>query len=504
VNWGYPERGKVLLFGGDLIMAAAAAVFAGNFHPVLPSASTQPAGRIVLFVLVFPACFYICDLYDLSPIDGARTFVRLLAAFVVSTCIIGVFLLFFQWQGFSRVGIGISVALFFLLSFSCRSFYKHNRSRFANRRGVLLIGKERDAAALQAMMKSTSCPYEFTGILRTSSRREPIVLSSVVEPLVAVATAAGGSYHVVGTTRVEEIASSSGAEQFPENPEAEGFSFHDYGIANSQKLEQLALNCGVDTIVVSPDFSTVELAESLMRLRFQGIRISTLPDFCSQILEKLPLETLNDSWFSFASGFHLLHKRIFRKVKRLMDILLACVGLIVTLPISLLAAMVIKIESPGPVLFKQWRVGRREQPFLLIKFRSMRLDAESDGQARWATAQDPRVTFVGRILRKLHIDEIPQMINVLLGQMSFVGPRPERPVFVEQFKTQVPFYHLRHYLPPGITGWAQVNYPYGDCMEDAKNKLQYDLYYVRNASLTLDLRILLRTARVILFRTGSR
>ena len=504
MNWGYPERGKVLLFGGDLLMAAAAAVFAGAFHPVSPSASTHPAGRIVLFVLVFPACFYICDLYDLRPIDGARTFVRLLAAFVLSTCIIGVFLLFFQWPGFSRIGMGYSAILFFAVSFIWRSIYKHNRSKFGSRRGVLLVGRERDAIALQSMMESASCPYEFTGLLRTSGGREPIVLSSVVEPLVAVATAAGGSYHVVGTTRVEEIASSSHALQFTENPEVGGFTFHDYGIANPQKLEQLALNCGVDTIVVSPDFSTVELAESLMRLRFQGIRISTLPDFCSQILEKLPLETLNDSWFSFASGFQLLHKRIFRKVKRLMDILLACVGLIVTLPISLLAAVVIKIESPGPVLFKQWRVGRREQPFLLIKFRSMRLDAESDGQARWATAQDPRVTFVGRILRKLHIDEIPQMINVLLGQMSFVGPRPERPVFVEQFKTQVPFYHLRHYLPPGITGWAQVNYPYGDCMEDARNKLQYDLYYVRNASLTLDLRILLRTARVILFRTGSR
>jgi exopolysaccharide biosynthesis polyprenyl glycosylphosphotransferase len=504
VNWGYPERGKVLLFGGDLLMAAATAVIAGTFHPVSSSASTHPAGRIVLFVLVFPACFYICDLYDLRPIEGARTFVRLLAAFVLSTCIIGVFLLFFQWPGFSRIGMGIAAILFFTANLSWRTIYKLNRSRFARRRGVLLIGRERDAAALQSMMESASCPCEFTGLLRTSAGREPIVLSSVVEPLVAVATAAGGSYQVVGTTRVEEIASSSHAEQFRENPETRGFTFHDYGIADPQKLEQLALNCGVDTIVVNPDFSTVELAESLMRLRFQGIRISTLPDFCSQILEKLPLETLNDSWFSFASGFHLLHKRIFRKVKRLMDILLACVGLIITLPISVLAAVVIKIESPGPVLFRQWRVGRREQPFLLFKFRSMRLDAESDGQARWATAQDPRVTFIGRILRKLHIDEIPQMINVLLGQMSFVGPRPERPVFVEQFKRQVPFYHLRHYLPPGITGWAQVNYPYGDCMEDARNKLQYDLYYVRNASLTLDLRILLRTARVILFRTGSR
>jgi exopolysaccharide biosynthesis polyprenyl glycosylphosphotransferase len=324
------------------------------------------------------------------------------------------------------------------------------------------------------------------------------------EPLFAVAGAAGGQHQAASTTTVSAVLSDLLPNPAPKNPAIESLGFTDFGFPAPLDLERLVLNRGVDTIVVRPDLAMPDLAEVLTRLRFQGVRITTLPDLCSQILEKLPLETLSDTWFSFATGFNLLHARIFRKVKRLLDILLASAGLILTLPISLLVAIVLKVESPGPVLFRQWRVGWREKPFLLLKFRSMRLDAESDGKAQWATPQDPRVTFVGRILRRLHIDEIPQMINVLLGEMSFIGPRPERPVFVGQLKGLVPFYYLRHYIPPGITGWAQVNYPYGDCVDDAKKKLQYDLFYVRYASITLDLRILLRTVRAVLFRTGSR
>jgi exopolysaccharide biosynthesis polyprenyl glycosylphosphotransferase len=282
------------------------------------------------------------------------------------------------------------------------------------------------------------------------------------------------------------------------------WGIRNFGNVSRASLEITTLQLGIDTIVLRENSAEPELAESLTRLRFQGIRILTMPDLCSQLLEELPLDTLSDTWFSFATGFNLLHERIFRKIKRLSDIVIACAGLLITLPLSLLAAIAIKLESRGPVLFRQGRVGWKEMPFTLLKFRSMREDAESDGIPRWARAEDPRVTRVGRILRTLHIDEIPQMINVLVGEMSFVGPRPERPAFVEQLKERIPFYSLRHHLPPGITGWAQVNYPYGASVEDAKRKLQFDLYYVRHASPTLDLRILLRTARVVLFRRGSR
>jgi len=187
----------------------------------------------------------------------------------------------------------------------------------------------------------------------------------------------------------------------------------------------------------------------------------------------------------------------------LADLLLASVGLVLALPLMLLAGVAIRLTSPGPALFRQRRVGWMGQPFELLKFRSMQMEAEREGP-QWAAVDDPRVTAVGKILRKTHFDELPQMINVLRGQMSFVGPRPERPEFVGLLNDSISFYHLRHYVLPGITGWAQVNYPYGASLEDARRKLQYDLYYVCNASPLLDLRTLLRTARVALFRQGSR
>jgi lipopolysaccharide/colanic/teichoic acid biosynthesis glycosyltransferase len=223
-----------------------------------------------------------------------------------------------------------------------------------------------------------------------------------------------------------------------------------------------------------------------------------------KLSEELPLEFLNDAWLSFARGFDLLQNRLLRKAKRLADFLLATVGLMLSLPIALVTAIAIMLDSPGPVLLRQRRVGWMDQTFELLKFRSMRQDAEVCGTPQWASVDDPRVTRVGKIIRRLHVDEIPQMINVLRGEMSFVGPRPERPEFVKELRKSIPFYHLRNYVPPGITGWAQVKYPYGASVPDAKRKLQFDLYYICNSSPLMDLRILLRTARVILFRQGSR
>ncbi len=502
MNWGHPERGKVLLLAGDLVLAAAATIFATSIDPVNPAVLSRRVGEIALFLLVFSTCFYVFDLYDVQALNGARTVTRLLAAAVLGICILSFFLFFFQWTGFSRVSMAISVSLLLVGSFAWRGFYRRNRSLLLKRRGVLLIGTVEDALGLRSVTESDHSQYELLGLLRIRGATVAAsagAFSPTMAPLMDPSVPSR-PYERAGTTAVVEMAGA----RIPSEEPAEEQSVQDFGLVSPALLEEVVLNRGVDTIVVRPESAVTELAEALTRLRFRGVRISTMPDLCSQILEKLPLETLSGTWFSFATGFNLLHLRIFRRIKRLTDILLACVGLLITLPISLVVAAAIKWESPGPVLFMQWRVGWREKPFRLLKFRSMRQDAESDGKAQWASARDPRATRVGAILRRLHVDEIPQMINVLLGEMSFVGPRPERPVFVEQLKTLVPFYHLRHYLPPGITGWAQVNYPYGDCVEDARKKLQYDLFYVRNASPTLDLRILLRTARVVLFRSGSR
>jgi len=185
-------------------------------------------------------------------------------------------------------------------------------------------------------------------------------------------------------------------------------------------------------------------------------------------------------------------------------VLLAVCGIVMSLPIALLVALAIRLESKGPVFFRQVRIGEKEKKFMLYKFRTMREDAESATGAVWAQKDDPRVTRLGKYLRKFRLDEIPQLYNVLVGDMSFIGPRPERPEFVEKLKEAIPYYSERHCVKPGITGWAQIKYPYGASVEDSTEKLRYDLYYIKNTSMPLDLLILLETSKVILFGRGGR
>ncbi|MFL5265779.1 MAG: exopolysaccharide biosynthesis polyprenyl glycosylphosphotransferase [Stellaceae bacterium] len=191
-------------------------------------------------------------------------------------------------------------------------------------------------------------------------------------------------------------------------------------------------------------------------------------------------------------------------MKRAFDILVSSGLLIFTLPLLAATACLIKLEDPGPVLYRQSRVGSRGREFTILKFRSMRIDAETDGRPRWAAQRDPRVTRVGAVVRKLRIDELPQILNVLRGDMSFVGPRPEHPYFVADLAKSIPYYDERHWVRPGITGWAQINFPYGASTENARRKLTYDLYYVKNRSIFLDALILLQTARVIFWNQGAR
>jgi exopolysaccharide biosynthesis polyprenyl glycosylphosphotransferase len=213
------------------------------------------------------------------------------------------------------------------------------------------------------------------------------------------------------------------------------------------------------------------------------------------------VEQVNPSWIIFSEGFQA--GRFTCLLKRLLDLALSFAGLLLSLPITLVTALVIKLESPGPIFYFQERIGEKERRFQVIKFRSMRLDAEKDGPI-WANLNDNRVTRFGRFIRMARIDEIPQMWNVLKGEMSFVGPRPERPVFVKQLVEKIPYYSLRHNVKPGITGWAQICYPYGASEEDALRKLEYDLYYLKNISLRLDLGIIFMTAKTILFQRGAR
>ncbi|WP_045221316.1 TIGR03013 family XrtA/PEP-CTERM system glycosyltransferase [Desulfonatronum thioautotrophicum] len=242
--------------------------------------------------------------------------------------------------------------------------------------------------------------------------------------------------------------------------------------------------------------------QDMLSCKVSGVDVVDAPSFYERVTGKLLLENITPSWFIFSSGFRI--NSLIRLAKRMLDVTAASIGLILTAPIFPVVALLIKLDSPGPVFFRQTRVGQGDREFTLFKFRSMRQDAEAASGAVWAQEDDPRVTKLGHFLRKSRIDEIPQLFNVLLGDMSLVGPRPERPEFVAKLKEVIPYYSERHYVKPGVTGWAQVRYPYGSSVEDAIEKLRYDLYYVKNMSILFDLRIMLRTVSVILFREGSR
>ncbi|MBB5714214.1 TIGR03013 family XrtA/PEP-CTERM system glycosyltransferase [Sphingomonas aerophila] len=265
--------------------------------------------------------------------------------------------------------------------------------------------------------------------------------------------------------------------------------------------------------VVSLDASELVLAleerrgalplKDLLRVRTTGVQVSDLSTFLERETGRIDLGSVNPSWLIFSDGF-ASGRMLSSASKRAFDIAASLFLLILMLPVLAITALAIKLESRGPALYRQRRVGLYGEPFDILKLRSMRQDAEVGGKAVWAAERDPRVTRVGRFIRKVRIDELPQCWTVLKGEMSFVGPRPERPTFVEDLEKQLPFYAERHMVKPGITGWAQINYPYGASIEDARHKLEFDLYYAKNYSPFLDLLIMLQTLRVVLWPTGAR
>lgn len=272
-------------------------------------------------------------------------------------------------------------------------------------------------------------------------------------------------------------------------------------IGHADHLDRFLDKRWTGIVVASLEEGRESMFRSLMRARLAGVRIYDLTEFWELHLRKLPVLHLHAGWVVLSHGFQLLHSPVSFRLKRLSDIILAALGLALAWPLMLLTAIAVRVTSPGPIFFAQERSGARGKPFVLYKFRSMRIDAEKNG-AQWAAAKDPRVTSIGGFIRKVRLDELPQLWNILKGDMSFIGPRPERPVFNDQLAEQIPFYHLRHVVKPGLTGWAQVNYPYGASIEDALEKLQYDLWYIKHYSLFLDLRIILKTVRVVLFGMG--
>jgi len=274
-------------------------------------------------------------------------------------------------------------------------------------------------------------------------------------------------------------------------------------IARGGPLEQVARQLRIDEIIVAvrQQRGGVLPLRSLLDCRLGGVRVTDLSRFFERVHGQVPIESLKVSWLIYGNGYRQNWRRTF--MKRVFDILVAAVLLVLTLPIMFIVALMILLEDGGPIVYRQQRVGARGAVFTLLKFRSMSKNAEK-GNAVWASVNDDRVTRVGKFLRRTRVDELPQLLNVLKGEMSFVGPRPERPEFVAMLTERIPFYAVRHSVKPGLTGWAQVRYSYGATVEQSVKKLEYDLYYVKNHTLVLDLVILLETVRVVLLGEGAR
>lgn len=271
----------------------------------------------------------------------------------------------------------------------------------------------------------------------------------------------------------------------------------------ANKLESVRTAGAVDRVVVAlSDRRNLMPVRELLDLRLSGVKIDDATALQEELTGRIEVDELNPSWLIFSDGFRLKQGVLFSE--RLLSVTASFCALLITVPLVPLIALAVKLSSPGPVLYRQKRIGRNGLVFDCYKFRTMRADAEADTGPTWADDNDPRITSVGHFLRRMRLDEIPQLWNVLRGDMSFVGPRPERPEFVEWLSKEIPYYNLRHLVLPGITGWAQVNYPYGASLEESREKLCYDLYYVKNMSVAFDLLIMFHTLKIVFLGRGSR
>lgn len=271
-------------------------------------------------------------------------------------------------------------------------------------------------------------------------------------------------------------------------------------LGSTQDLVSIAMEIDIDQVIVAENTVDDELLGLLLECMQRKIKVTGFREVIEQISGKVPIDHLNDNWFILTLSAS--EKRYFWYLKRTSDILLSCIGLCLGLPLLPLAALLIKLDSRGPVFYSQWRMGRGSVPFRAWKLRTMTEGADRNN-VHWTMDNDSRITRVGKIVRKTRLDEVPQLINILKGEMSLIGPRPEALSLVEMYTREIPYYPERHLANPGITGWAQINYPYGNSIEDTRQKLMYDFYYIKNRSVTLDLMIFLRTIRIVLTGKGA-
>lgn len=281
----------------------------------------------------------------------------------------------------------------------------------------------------------------------------------------------------------------------------EGYGYIEFKGERVEELKSFIASNRITLVVLAKLKLTPEEIQEILKLKLAGTEVKGYLDYMLEYEQKVDVSYIDEEWLLNAYGFEILRSHFQNRMKRIFDLGMAFAIGILTAPIMLIAAIIVKLESPGGVIYSQARVGENGREFMVHKFRSMRADAEKHG-AQWAQVNDPRVTKFGNFMRKTRIDELPQLLNVIKGEMSFIGPRPERLVFIKELEKQIPYYGLRHMVKPGLTGWAQVMYPYGATVEDARHKLEYDLYYIKAYSLYLDIIIMFKTLKTVVFGRG--
>jgi len=457
-------RSVVLVAGETALLAAAVVVaslaVAGPYGWELVTDNTAML-RVLLIVVVCQICLHYADLYDLRTITGKGDLARRLLRAIGATSLI----------------LGIAYWLFPLLVVE---------------QGVFLL-----AAAMSAVLVMVWRSV-FDAVTARLAPRERLLLVGTSPAAVVLARELHERRHELGVTIVGFV---------DPDPARVGAPVINPGVVGTlDDIPALAASMAVDRVVVSLSEERGKLPiDRLLDVRLQsGVLFDHLASVYEEYTGKIALENLRPSWLVFSTGFR--KTRMLAITKRAFDLVAAVSGLVLASPLMLLSAILVKLESPGdPILYHQERVGLNGATFTIHKFRTMRTDAEARTGPVWSAGDtDPRITAVGRFMRKTRLDEIPQLWNVLAGEMSLIGPRPERPSFVEQLTRQIPFYGQRHVAKPGVTGWAQVRYSYGASVEDALEKMQYDLYYVKHMSLRFDLVIALETVKTVVLRRGGR
>jgi sugar transferase (PEP-CTERM system associated) len=446
-----------LIFGDILFIMLAQVLGSGGYSGYEPNALYDLRGNFLLAFPLYPIALYIFGLYEVErKYQSTQSLLRLTMAGVLVGFALALFSFFIPDLRSGPGLLGFQMLLAFVFLTGWRMAYGYYALAANGKTGTLVIGAGESAMGAYRLLKSCNSPYEVKGFIDDDPELQGKVM---------------GSPAVVGT---------------------------------SDKLIEIAEALGLRSAILAVDRPhTPRFIRTILEARLAGMEILELPNLYERFSGRVPVQLVEDQWLLYSDGFHLLSGEYIQKMKRIGDFAISGLLLLLSFPLMLVTALAIRLDSPGPVFYRQDRVGRGGKIFRVFKFRSMTLDAETLG-AQWALKRDPRVTRVGRWIRLFRIDELPQIWNVFMGDMSLIGPRPERPQFVKDLEAFIPYYSARHSVRPGITGWAQVNYPYGASIEDARRKLEYDLYYVKNMSLLLDLKIIFRTVGVVLMGDGAR